>query len=91
MEAAKALGEMGPVVVPTLIEVLRDENKSLQGENDRAFGLVTEVLVEIGPAAVSALVEKLADRDADWPTREASAYVLGEIGPGAQEAVPALI
>jgi HEAT repeat protein len=87
-EAANALGKIGPAAsnaVPALIEMLKGP------ETDRGIRLsAARALGKIGPTAdaISALVPLLKDPERD--IHEQSAYILGEYGPYASSAIPAL-
>ncbi len=82
LEAIQSLAEMGPRAldaVPVLCGRLGDPSCP------RA---AAEALRKIGNASVSHLVDSL--RSEDWLLRSRAARVLGEIGPEAREAIPAL-
>jgi HEAT repeat protein len=68
-------------VIPVLV-------RRMTGQADAVCRAAREALVRVGPAAVGALSEALAAPDR--VIREAAADVLGEIGAGARDAVPAL-
>lgn len=82
LEAADALGAMGSdakEASPALVEVLVDQ--------DNATSIaVGAALRDIGPGAVPALIEALGDR----PRMARAAFVLGQIGPAAKDAILAL-
>jgi HEAT repeat protein len=81
--AIHALGEVGPgatAAVPALVVML----------SDRFVGrYASAALVRIGPAAVPALIPALSSKDAG--VRYLAAEALGEIGPEARAAGPALM
>ena len=82
VSALPALGRIGPVAVAALTQTMK-EAKCFDVEAP------LKALTKSGPAGVSALIDglKIPDRD----TRYFSAYYLGEIGPDAKAAVPALV
>ena len=85
--AAYALSEIGPearAAIPTLIEALNAQHEHVRGSAANA-------LMKIGPVAVPALIEALKNEHSEVGVRGGAAYVLGQIGPEAQAAVPALI
>ena len=96
LNAAYALGTIGEPAIPTLIEALQQESKSVWSRNldrgdftnpsqlDSIYGLAAA-----GKPAVSALTEVLGDTD--WWTRAGTAAALGCMGEPAHGAVPALI
>lgn len=82
--ASRALGAIGPVALPALVELLRHWNVKIRELAARALGMM-------GPGAepaVHALAAAL--RDAECRVREAAAEALGRVGPAAAPAVPAL-
>ena len=84
-EAAKALGGMGVVAVPQLVEALEDENRAVR---ICAMGSLKKIGPEAG-AAVPALIRATGDQNDD--VRGNAVRTLGPIGPAARTAVPALI
>ncbi len=81
--AAEALGRTGDTggeVIEALIKALSDENAPVTLNAANA-------LSHLGAPAVPALVQKLADKN----YRRLAIEVLGEIGAGAESAVPALV
>jgi HEAT repeat protein len=88
--AAMALGKIGPVapdVVPALVEALRDGNADVRLQ-------AVIALKPVGPGAAIAtagLVRILRDPHERSNTRTWAAVALGNIGPAAREAVPALL
>ena len=96
LNAAYALGNIGELAIPTLIEALRQESKAAWNRNldrgdftnpsqlDSIYGLAV-----VGEPAVPALTEVLDDTD--WWTRAGAAAALGCMGEPAHGAVPALI
>ncbi len=81
-EAVRTLDDLDPepkVVLPLLVKLLRDPDHSVRL-------LAMQVLQEIGEEAVEPLVRALGDeKTACW-----ACLVIGEIGPKAKAAVPAL-
>jgi len=92
--AVNALGDMRSVEgTPALIHVLRQEapEPSPLGMSNTGLSIydfVKKAIVKIGKPTVPGLVELLGDPE--WFVRLAAAEVLGEIGPEASEAGPAL-
>ena len=86
VDAAEALGQIGPAAIMALIQALKDKgDSSVRYSSGKALG-------QIGPkakAAVPALAQALKDED-EW-VRANAAEALGRIGPEAKAAVPALI
>lgn len=83
--AAAALGEIGPKAepaVPLLIEALKDKDQDVQAQAAGSLALV-------GPSATPALARALSDPEA-VAIRPTLLYVLGQLGPDARAAVPAL-
>ncbi len=83
--AEHALGRIGAVAVPMLVEALRSPDAAIR---QRAV----EVLGRMGSeaaSAVPALIPLLDDANPD--VRRSAARTLGLIGPGAKDAVPSLI
>ena len=81
-QAADALQAIGPdakEASPTLVEVLVDPDEGT------SIGIAA-ALRDIGPGAVPALIEALGDR----PRMTRAAFVLGQIGPAAKDALPVL-
>ncbi len=86
-EAALALGRMGVEAVPYLIEVKK--NKDIK---KRMFAVMALVGIDKDFADdenVSFLIKILDNENSEF--RERATWALGEIGPGAQKAVPSLI
>ena len=81
LEAAYVLGTIGPSVVPTLIEMLRDDSEDVSHHATFALGAS-------GGSAVPALI--IALDDTDESVRANAAFALGDIGRSAQEAAPKL-
>jgi len=84
--AAEALGKIGPAAeasVPDLIRALQEDRLGVPREAATALGRLGAV------QAIPALVAGLEHEDRD--VQVASAAALGEIGPAAAQAVPALI
>ncbi|HIO47558.1 TPA: phytanoyl-CoA dioxygenase [Candidatus Poribacteria bacterium] len=81
LEAAYVLGTIGPSVVPTLIEMLRDDSEDVSHHATFALGAS-------GGSAVPALI--IALDDTDESVRANAAFALGDIGRSAQEATPKL-
>lgn len=99
LNAAYALGAMGGRAVSALMTSLREEAEEVFGQsrvNDPAdvrgrnptAPCSAHALAAVGLPAVSSLIDAL--RDARWTVRAAAADTLGNIGPPAQEGVPAL-
>jgi HEAT repeat protein len=82
--SALALGRVGPVAVPPLIEVLKDSRASVRTSAVIALGLVG---VD-ARAAAPALFELLKDKDSE--VRSASALSLGAIDSANKDLVPVL-
>jgi RNA polymerase sigma factor (sigma-70 family) len=85
--AAWHLGKMGARArgqIPALVAALRDECGLVRIEAARALWNIDR-----HPTAVPALCAALKDNDAS--TRYRAAEILGQIGPGAKDAVPALV
>jgi HEAT repeat protein len=78
----EGLGRYGPAAVPALTMALLDPDVSVRL-------LVPGALQTAGAAGVPALIQALKDTDAG--VRMNSALVLGRIGRGARDAVPALV
>lgn len=70
-------------VIPPLIELMSDTDKETRESACMA-------LARIGRQAVKPMLEILKDKDKDVELRANAAYVLGQMGPTAQEAVPDL-
>ena len=86
VDAAEALGQIGPAAIMALIQALKDK-----GDSSVRYW-PAKALAQIGPkakAAVPALAQALKDED-EW-VRANAAEALGRIGPEAKAAVPALI
>lgn len=69
-------------IVPVMVEALRDADADV-----RKYAAAT--LIAIGRDAVPALLDAFKDKDSE--VRANAAYVLGQMGPAAQEAVPVLL
>ncbi|MDB5306945.1 MAG: repeat protein [Gemmataceae bacterium] len=85
--AAHALGKMGPkakAAAPQLAAALKDDSGLVRVEVAKALWKVAA-----DKAAVTALAQALAD--ADPSTRHLAAEALGEVGPSAKAAAPALV
>ncbi len=86
LEAAECLGKLGPVAkaaFPGLLETFS------QRPNMDACRVTCQALILIDPvAALPHLIKALASPDASLPT--AAAEALGDMGPAAKEAIPAL-
>lgn len=83
--AARALGRLGAdatVAIPALSRALRDNQGRVRWEAAIA-------LAAMGKDSITTLIEALDEKDSK--TRHAAAYALGEIGPAAVTAVPALV
>ena len=90
VDAAYALGRLGPEVVPPLVDQMKREARQRADDEDENPGQVNSLhaLSAVGEPAVAALVASLDD--ADWPVRAAAADALADIGLRADLAVPAL-
>jgi HEAT repeat protein len=96
--AATALGGIGPAAVPALAAALEDPKESVRLRAAAALKLIGKDLRGWAPAAlrkmdllgaaVPALVAIL--KSSDYRTREIAARTLGDIGPVADDAAPAL-
>lgn len=71
--AQEILGKFGEVVIPYLVEYIKDEETSYSS----SFFNMRDVLIDMGSASVPAVIEMLNDADED--VRYTAAYVLGEI------------
>jgi HEAT repeat protein len=81
--AAAALGRLGPGAKAALPALKKALNSQEEGQED-----LIKVLVQIGPAALPTLIELL---EAEKPEiRCQAAAILGNMGPAARVAVPAL-
>ena len=76
------LASLGEDAVPVLIEAFED------GENSTTFWAAWEAVLRIGPSAVPHLIPALKDERAS--VRGGAILVLGQFGPAAREAIPAL-
>ncbi|MCZ6792959.1 MAG: HEAT repeat domain-containing protein [Planctomycetota bacterium] len=98
ISAAEKVAEIGVVQsIPHILEALKKSRRSREARPDSDLvgdveplleGALTSIVAKSGRASVSRLVEGL--RDDDWHIRELSAELLGELGPEAKVAVPAL-
>lgn len=98
ISAAEKVAEIGVVQsIPHILEALKKSRRSREARPDSDSvgdveplleGALTSIVAKSGRASVSRLVEGL--RDDDWHIRELSAELLGELGPEAKVAVPAL-
>ncbi|HID08178.1 MAG TPA: HEAT repeat domain-containing protein [Armatimonadetes bacterium] len=82
---AYALGEIGPPAkqaVPTLIEALSNEDWMLRATIIRCLGRIGDSSV------VSVLIKALKDKNVN--VRSSALYALGDIGPAAKQAIPAV-
>lgn len=80
-EAVQALVNLGPRVIPALIEAIGDENRSVRTG-------VAVALKEFGPARLAFLIKAL--RHDNNLVREGAAQALYGLGPEAAEAIPDL-
>ncbi len=62
----------------------------LEDKDGEVRQLVAAALVQIGANAVDPLVKVLQNKDKDAVARANAAYVLGQIGPSARQALPQL-
>lgn len=84
MSAATSLGQIGAgaaEAIPVLVQALQDSNLIF-------CRLVSQALGQIGRASVPALIDAL--RNDDKNVRREAAWALGQIGPDAGSAIPAL-
>ena len=81
LEAAYVLGTIGPSVIPTLIEMLRDDSEDVSRHATFALGAS-------GGSAIPALIKALDDTNES--VRANAAFALGDIGQLAQDAAPKL-
>jgi len=81
----RAMRRMGADAVPSLIEMLKDEDTAAR----RMAAWALSGMGMEAKAAVHALREAVQEPDSD--TRERAAYALGNLGPEARETIPALI
>lgn len=77
------MGENYKELVTTLLDLLDDADAEVRQS-------VAQALAKIGRQSVSPLVTILKDEKKSAATRANAAYVLGQIGPAAREAIPAL-
>ena len=100
LNAAYRFGEIGEPAVAMLMERLREESEALAKENiestpanvqggNPAELFSAHALSAVGAPAVPSLTEAL--HDGYWSTRAATADVLGNIGPAAQDGTRELI
>ncbi|MCA1685249.1 MAG: HEAT repeat domain-containing protein, partial [Planctomycetia bacterium] len=82
--AVEAVGKLGPPVVPTLLEALKDRDESVREGAAQAIGLIGPDAAE----AVPALIRGLRDRDAQVRLRAVEA--LARAGRGSPVALSAL-
>ena len=82
MDAASALGKIGPASIPALKDLLKD--KTYQYRTAPVWALR-----DIGLPAVPIIVELLKDEDSFC--RQEAAAALGQIRPTAKAGIPALI
>ncbi len=99
--AAETLGDLGPKAegaIPALVELIRNTPAPVPNEREWSreetatnflLKATWDALARIGPKAVPALIDLLAHQDAEIRGRAAAA--IKTIGPGAADAVPALI
>jgi HEAT repeat protein len=84
LAAIVALGKIGRDAA----EAADDLNARLKEEDAEACAEICEALGKIGPTGVPGLVDALKDNSRE--VRRAAVYALGDIGPDAKAAVPAL-
>jgi HEAT repeat protein len=86
--AAQALGEVGPdaakQAVPALKAVLSDSKKEVVEAAATALG-------KMGTEGITTLTDLIKDKKQDVNVKKLAVQGLGKAGPGAKEAVPALI
>jgi PBS lyase HEAT-like repeat len=78
---------IGPGAIPHLVPYLRMDGPTADEDTLRTWGFAARALGRFGEQAVPALIEALAVRD----QRSAAVAALGDIGPAAAAAVPALV
>ncbi len=83
IQAAAAIGPSAKRAVPELLEIIRKDDTGFLAAN------VTFALGKIGSRGVPALIRALEDKEAK--VRRAATFGLGQVGPRAYEAVPALV
>jgi len=86
MDAASALGEIGPQAIPALVEAVDDRDAQVRRGAILALGFIGPEAKEAAPLIIQAL-----EGDAEWLVRSGAANALGWIKPDASEAVPALV
>lgn len=82
--SARRLGKSGTVLLPALLELIRDPKEDVAGEAATTIGLIGADAA----SAVPALMELL--REPNTKRSHAAVYALGAIGPAAQQALPKL-
>lgn len=98
-EAAELIRKIGPAAVqavPALVAIGLRKRWSMGGSmrvrgrvNPRLLSVTAEALRQIGERSVSALIDALADHDVEVVLRAID--LLGDFGPMAEAAVPALL
>src|SRR5205085_10134496 len=92
-EAARVLVKSGPEAAPAVPALIKALGLP-EGEDDPATvrkDLALQVLEAIGPAALPELREAFQDRDRPLKVRTGCIKLLGRLGSGGREAVPALL
>src|SRR5262249_39590605 len=70
-------------LIPALLDALKDNDADVRQS-------AASALASIGRPAIDPLVDVLRDKDQNKELRANAAYVLGQMGPHGQEALPAL-
>jgi len=78
--------EQHPLALPTVVELLRSEERQMREQAAVELGVTFGVE---GKSAISALVKRLFDPFS--AVRSAAAEAIGRVGPGASAAAPALV
>ena len=85
--AIRAVGEIGPEAkeaIPALIQTIRET----RNRNKRFLVASVHALLGMGREVVPHMITLL--KDDDWEIRRGAAWMLGKLGPEAEDAVPAL-
>jgi len=87
--AVSALHGLGPAALGTVLEAVHAADPPVVA---RTFDGLRQVVARFGAAATQSLADALrGDRDLTPLAREVACLALGDIGPGAEDAVPALL
>jgi len=87
LAAIHAVGEIGPEAreaIPLLVETIRQT----RNHDKRLLVACNKALLGMGPEIVPYIVPLLKDQE--WEMRRGGAWLLGKVGPDAEDAVPAL-